>query len=147
MSRLIALVGCFALVVGASFAGDACRKEAEGAYAKWNRLVAAKDKAGLMAMLAPDYYQMNLEGKKSTKAEFAKFCDQMFPICRSMKSKVVIEQCSQFGDELTAWITYSMTFEMKQGKAWSPMSFSLKQVEILRRTPKGWVFVSSLDLP
>ncbi len=147
MSRLIALISFLALVVAVSFAGDACRKEAEAGYAKWGRLVAAKDKAGLLAMLAPDYYHIDLEGKKISKAAFGKFFDEMFPIVRNPKSKVVIEQCSQYGDELVAWITYSMTMEMKQGKRWVATSFGVKQVETLKRTAKGWIFISSQDLP
>lgn len=143
---IIALVALCLCAAGAR-ADEAVRKEIERVYAKWCKLAARKDVKGLMSMLHPSFVQVDIEGRKSTAADFKSMMEQVLPITRNIKCDVKIERFNAYGNEATVWTTFSMSMQMKQGRKWVPQSFSMRQCEVLLKTGKGWQFTASQDLP
>jgi ketosteroid isomerase-like protein len=145
--RSFAVMMVLCAVAACALADDAIRKEIEGVYAKWCKLAAKEDAKGLMAMLHPDFVQIDINGGKTTVADFKAMMDQLLPITRNIKCDVKIERFDSYANEVTVWTTFSMTMQMKQGRKWAPQSFSMRQCEVLVKTNKGWQFKLSQDFP
>jgi len=142
-----------ALVAGASAlaAGQAedpqLRKEIQRLYGKWDRLVAAKDLNGMMAMLDPSFVSTDKNGKTASYGQFKKDFGGLLMSVREPKSKSTVNQIQVQGDEVVAWVSVRISFHAKQGTRWVPVSFDARYADTAKRIGGEWKFVAAQELP
>jgi ketosteroid isomerase-like protein len=141
------LVWCLPLFALAQPESATLRKEIEATYAEFNRFVAKGDIKGVLNMLDKSFVQVDANGNVMTKDQLCKEMEAMMKTISSAKSKIVVNQIFDHGNEVVAWITMTMSFKMKQDGKWVPVSFTGQYAETLKKTPSGWKFIFTQEFP
>lgn len=123
------------------------RQELQKFYAKWDQACIKGDVKALTSMIHPTFVQTHANGKTSNAAQVKKEMAGVIKISKDAKCKIKIDQIQSQGDEAVAWVTMKMSFKMKQGNKWMPMSFNMKFAETLKKFNGNWMFVASQELP
>jgi hypothetical protein len=66
---------------------------------------------------------------------------------RSMTSRIVVNSVQGYGDEATAWVTSTESFQLRRGKKWITVKQTNKYAETLRKVDGQWRFVYTQGLP
>ena len=138
------LLSCLALAQGED---PQVRKELQKFYAQWDKAVMAGDVKTLSSMIHPTFVQTHADGRTSNAAQVKKEMAGMMKLGKDTKCKITVDQIQSQGNEAVAWCTMKMSFKMKQGNKWEPVSFTGKYAETLKKFDGKWVFVASQELP
>ena len=146
------LLNSFVFVLFASFCfgqgeNPEVRKELQKFYAKFDKACMAGDVKTLNSMIHPSFVQTHADGSTSNAAQVKKEIAGMVKISKDAKCKITVDQIQSQGSEAVAWVTMKMSFKMKQGAKWNPMSFTSKFAETLKKVNGNWMFVASQELP
>ena len=141
---VLLLLGALAFSQGES---PQVRKELQKFYAQWDKAVMAGDVKTLHSMIHPTFVQTHADGRTSNAAQVKKEMPGMFKMAKDTKCKITLDQIQSQGNEAVAWCTMRMSFKMKQGNKWEPVSFTGKYAETLKKFDGKWMFVASQELP
>jgi ketosteroid isomerase-like protein len=151
MKTLRLAISFLAMALGAAAFAQAenpqIRKEIEAVYLKWDMLVAKGDTKGLLAMIDKSCAMTDIEGQTHYYPEVKKEFESMFKGVRNQKSTITIHEIQEQGSEVVAWVSMKISFQQKQGNKWTPVSFTGRYAETLRRIGGQWKFVAAQELP
>ena len=146
-SALTAVLMLFAFLGFAQGENPQVRKELQKFYAKFDQACMTGDVKTLNSMIHPTFVQTHADGKTSNAAQVKKELAGMVKISKDAKCKITVDQIQSQGSEAVAWVTMKMSFKMKQGNKWEPVSFTGKYAETLKKFDGKWMFVASQELP
>ena len=146
-SAIFAVLMLLASLAFAQGENPQVRQELQKFYAKWDQACIKGDVKALTSMIHPTFVQTHANGKTSNAAQVKKEMAGVIKISKDAKCKIKIDQIQSQGDEAVAWVTMKMSFKMKQGNKWMPMSFNMKFAETLKKFNGNWMFVASQELP
>lgn len=122
------------------------RKEMEEYFAKVDRLIVAGNVNGYLALLAPEYYTADTEGKRMEKAAYRQMITGMAAASKVTKSWIRVKNVQYQDQEAVVWIQHEMTWKEKSGSGWVSKKSTTRWAENLKQTPQGWKIKSSQQL-
>lgn len=148
---LLSLVAC-GLVAGGAFAqaeDAALRKEVQAIYTQFDSLVGKGDIKGIMSLLHPTFKSVDPDGKVKTYTQTRLEMESVKEMFKGAKSTIKVENVYRDGEEIAAWITMKVTFQVPDGigKKWKTESFTGKFVETFKRFDGRLMFIRSQMLP
>jgi ketosteroid isomerase-like protein len=152
LAAMTKIIKCFLVAIMATVAfaqaeEAGLRKEIQAVYAKFDKLVAARDSRGLMAMLDPSFIGTDADGKSIRYAETKQMVTTMLKSMRDPRSTITVQQVQRQGDEVVAYVTMKWSCKMKRGNKWVTESNTEKYAETLKKVNGTWRFFSSQALP
>lgn len=145
LKRVLILTLLFA-VAAVSIAGDV-KAEVKAVYAKWAAATEALDLDGLLALLHPSFRQVDVNGNVMGYKDMRKMMESYVGIMKDCKVSFDFARIDGYADEASVWVAFTASFKVKQNGKWVHQKFTAKQYETLKKTPKGWMFTMSQDLP
>jgi len=149
MKVILAFLAAALSVIGYCQAEDpALRKELEGFMASFDKTVNTNNKAGFFSMFAPDYVNVDKQGKRSDLAQFKAMVNGMWSQSKGVRSKTLVKNVRGNGNEAVAWCEEVMIWKQPNGNGkWVEMKMTSRWAESVRKTPTGWKFYYSQELP
>lgn len=143
----LALVAIAALPSFGQVEDAELRREIQGVYNKWDRLIARGDTKKMLAMVDPSWTMVDTSGTRLGYADMKAMISTMSKSVRSMTSRIVVNSVQGYGDEATAWVTSTESFQLRRGKKWITVKQTNKYAETLRKVDGQWRFVYTQGLP
>jgi ketosteroid isomerase-like protein len=122
------------------------RSEITAMLARWDKASMAADVKTQMAMLTPDFHQIDLDGKVEGRAVVKGHLEAVAKNFHVIKIHHRLDHLQPTsGDEAVAWVTMSVEFKNK--KTGVVGKFTGRFAETARRVNGTWMFASSQALP
>jgi ketosteroid isomerase-like protein len=142
-SLLATLAACISV---AQLEKDVLHASVSAMLAKWDKACMAGDVKTQMAMLTPDFHQIDLDGKVEGRAIVKGHLESVAKNFHVIKIHHRLDQLQPTsGDEAVAWV--SMSVEFKNKKTGAVGKFTGRFAETARRVNGTWMFASSQALP
>jgi len=138
----VAAVPVFAQVEDAEL-----RKEIQGVYRKWDRLMARGDTKGMLAMVDPSWSMVDPSGMRLDYSDMKSMVSTLSKNVRSMNSRIIVNSVQGYGDEATAWVTSTENFQVRSGRKWVRVQQTNKYAETLKKVDGQWRFSYTQGLP
>lgn len=125
----------------------ALRKSVQAFYAMGDKYCTAGNFEACMNMMAPEYVMVDKQGHQKNRAQLRAEMKPMHSMMKVVKSITTVKQVQGNMQEAMAWIEMKVSFQMKKGAKWVPMTSTSRYTETLKMTPSGWKSVYSQELP
>lgn len=121
--------------------------EIRALYRKIEQSMVRQDCNTVIAMLAPDYHYVGLDGSTMNLATMASQMREMTKMMRHPRGTFTVEEVYVNDYEATVWVTMRAKAEMRNGGKWGPVEFNAKYVETVRKFGNRWLFTESIEAP
>ena len=122
------------------------RTEITAMLNRWDKACMAADVKTQMAMLTPDFHQIDINGNVEGRAVVKGHLEAVAKNFQVIKIRHRLDQLQPTsGNEAVAWVTMSVEFKNKKTGAFG--KFTGRFAETARRVNGAWIFASSQALP
>lgn len=143
----LALMFVAAVPVLAQVEDAELRREIQGVYRKWDRLMARGDSKRMLATVDPSWTMVDPSGMRLGYSDMKSMIATLSKDVRSMNSRIIVNSVQGFGDEATAWVTSTENFQVRRGRKWVRVQQTNKYAETLKKVDGQWRFVYTQGLP
>ncbi|HZH98249.1 MAG TPA: DUF4440 domain-containing protein [Fimbriimonadaceae bacterium] len=141
------LLSCLTVVALAHPENPELRHEIQKVYRNWDKAVTKEQWRKVLAMTDGSFYMIPLDGPRYSRSEFAEMVSNYKRVIRRPAVDVEVLHVDGSGDEAVAWIHEVASWSEKRGRRWVRETRTRYYADTLKRTPEGWKFTLSQELP
>jgi hypothetical protein len=123
------------------------RHDVQKVYRSWENAVGRSQWKKIITMVHPSYHSVRADGRRMSYSEFAREVSSLSKFVRNPKARTTLLHVDGHGDEVVAWIEEDVSYRELRGKKWVPVKRKAFYADTLKRTPSGWKFVYTQELP